>query len=783
MKKFTLFRLVLWLIVLLAPLYVCAESISYTAAYNQSLIIGSDTLGGVQYSTVKYGDLYNIRYLGKPSLPVEYIRFSVPYNATNFTVSTTLSNNSIRSIPHMVYPCQVPAPNGFDNSMEIVQPDSIAYYSGQYYPNENAWIADEGFLIGENHIVTVAVMPIAYQHTLNGNKLRRSQQIVVTLNYELSDNPSKYPIVSSNEQVRIDGHQLTQSMVVNPSNVLSFAPPQTLIDSIDNRNSITGQNSDNSYDYLIVTTNHLEKPLRKIAALKNQTGYKTKVVTMDDVMSDQYSQGGDVIFHFDMPEYADTVFSDSAGVLRQYIRNAFNNNGLRNVLLVGDGVPYRTIKTILPYSQDSINVQSDLYYSDINGNWTPDHIDQWIDTHHDLLVGRILASSEIEISNYTDKLLRYELNPGNGDTDYLDKAFFITDSEGYSSVVRDFFSQYFPDTTDIVQSELTSKINGKGVVDIINNNKYGFLSFLNQATPSGFILYNNQVGKNYLWAIDSVKIEENCQAYCLDTITGNGLNNLYNKWYPNICYSVGNSTASFAPMPQYQCIATNLGRSFTTGKDYGGPAFIGNTNIDPHLGTMSLESRFAIGLLNAKREIGNALAAAKENDFESIYNCLIANLLGDPALSFYHYWPYYDPLVFNYSVIRNDNSISVSIDTNLNMCDVIYCDNEGNVIHGHGGSPIFRNVSPNGTIYIRLYYGIKRTIAPLLMQNYSITNSQYVIASDVIAGYEIDSNRTNGNVVVNNGVEYEIEASGTVTLEDGFKVEKGATFAVYPSSF
>ena len=59
----------------------------------------------------------------------------------------------------------------------------------------------------------------------------------------------------------------------------------------------------------------------------------------------------------------------------------------------------------------------------------------------------------------------------------------------------------------------------------------------------------------------------------------------------------------------------------------------------------------------------------------------------------------------------------------------------------------------------------------------------YVIASDVTAGYSIDSNRTNGDVIVKNGVEYEVEASGTVTLEDGFKVEKGATFAVYPASF
>ena len=32
-------------------------------------------------------------------------------------------------------------------------------------------------------------------------------------------------------------------------------------------------------------------------------------------------------------------------------------------------------------------------------------------------------------------------------------------------------------------------------------------------------------------------------------------------------------------------------------------------------------------------------------------------------------------------------------------------------------------------------------------------------------------------------IDYEIEASGTVTLEDGFQVEKGASFAVYPACF
>lgn len=76
-------------------------------------------------------------------------------------------------------------------------------------------------------------------------------------------------------------------------------------------------------------------------------------------------------------------------------------------------------------------------------------------------------------------------------------------------------------------------------------------------------------------------------------------------------------------------------------------------------------------------------------------------------------------------------------------------------------------------------------IAPLLLQNYTITHSQYVIASDVTAGkfVDVDSGRTNGDVIVKNDVEYEIEATGTVRLEGGFIVEKGATFVVNPSCF
>ena len=84
------------LLPILASAGIGNNQVTYTATYsNSNMTIGSDTLGGIIYSTVRYGDLYNGGGPGTPSLPIDYIKFSVPYNATGFTVTTTA-----RPTPH-----------------------------------------------------------------------------------------------------------------------------------------------------------------------------------------------------------------------------------------------------------------------------------------------------------------------------------------------------------------------------------------------------------------------------------------------------------------------------------------------------------------------------------------------------------------------------------------------------------------------------------------------------------------------------------------------------------
>ena len=130
---------------------------------------------------------------------------------------------------------------------------------------------------------------------------------------------------------------------------------------------------------------------------------------------------------------------DDAGKLRAYLKYAYDSGSLRYALLAGD-------YTVLPirygcgdhnYSSTKIvsnncKIPTDIYFSDFNGNWNKDGDDHYGESTHDkvdfypeIFVGRLLCTSRQEIANYTEKLIRYERNPGNGDYSYLQRPFIV----------------------------------------------------------------------------------------------------------------------------------------------------------------------------------------------------------------------------------------------------------------------------------------------------------------------------------------------------------------------
>lgn len=814
MKKKPLSRLVAMLLTALVPLLSPAvNTIIYNATYDfNELTLGTDTLGGVTYTTVNYEGLYNGGDPGKPSLPIDYIKLSVPYNATNFTVTATLQNNVIQTLGNLdqlVYPCQPARMMNDTTPVVIVPPDSSVYFSSSYYPGQNAWVVDEGFLAGENHIVTIAVMPVSYMHNKTGaittNKIKKSHTVRLTLSYDLSDNPAMSPIIRQDTTLRQEGYALTRSMVANPSNVLANAPIELSIDPMDivNPNSGDGINGggvdppgqgiytdslihDNieldiakECAYLIVTTPELKHSVRRIAALKRQKGYTVKVVTMNEVLNNSVSGSGDLALN-NLGEY-EVAYSDDAGFLRQYLKKAYRQDKLDYVFFVGN-VPYRYAYKFKSFAV-SDSCPSDLYFSDLHGFWSSDAYKAKIDINPELFVGRLLVTEEQDVINYTNKLFKYELNPGNGDLSYIKRILYsvCTDFQkrGCPKTLDKYYKKVFNDSTTFLEDTINHRPSGADIVNSINNNKYGYVSMINHAGPSG-IITSCKHPAYYLWAIDTIRVKYNNQIDSLDPYVSDGINSINNTNYPFIIYSVGCTTIPFDTVPHYENVRINCGESFTLGKDYGGPAFLGNTREGTVGGSDYLEEKFAMHLSMGTRHIGKTESMSKVSYSNNPDICKVHNLLGDPE---FEIWTDIPQEYQNISIIRTDNSVTLS---GIDIANTIVscCNNDGVIIKKPATSNVvyLSEMAPNASVMLYRHNCIP-FIVPMVLQNISLKKSQYVVASDFTAGFSVDSNRTYGNVVVKNGVEYEIEASGTVTLLDGFVVEKGATFAVYPSTF
>lgn len=768
------------------------NTITYTATYDMSQVtMGTDTLGGVTYTTVHYDGLWNSGNPGSPSLPVDYIRFSVPYNATNFSVSATLSNNGIINLQHLVYPCQ--EPRQFDSTWSITLPDSSIYYNNAYYPVNNAWVVDEGFLAGENHIVTVAVMPISYLYRKTGhvvqNQLRKTSTIQLALSYELSDTLAMYPIIRMDTVLRRKGFKFTQSLVANAQNVEAYAPVNIAMDSIifmnpssgnrfyletprtqpiDSTAVFYGDQYDpnpnvlfiNKYPYLIITSEYLYDEVRRIAALKRQKGYQVKVVTIEHILNDSLAFQGDIVSKNGEPSIA---YDDTPGIIRQYLKYAYKYLGTKYVLLAGE-VPYRYAIVKSLYSNGNDTIPTDMYYSELNADWSSYHYE----IKPDLYVGRIVAKSKGQIQNFTDKLLRYELNPGHGNLSYLKKALFVESEEfknNFSTPVVNTIVKYFNfDTIRIKEVPGGNYPKASDVIDSINSNPVGYISIFNHGSPGKTRVYDGGDGSRYfIW----YQYHENGNS--------SGLNFLTNKFYPSIFYSPSCETI------RYNHPYCTFGEAFTTGKDNGGPVYIGFTTSIPITASYMMEQYFLKYLRNHINNVGIAYALSKDNNSINELNSKFShNLLGDPEVEM---WTDIPKCYHGATITRENNTITISgIDTDSTI--IAICGNNGVVgrLRARTANVILSGISSNSSImlYKHNYLPI---IFPLILQNTVLSNTQYVIASDYIAGKMVDNNRTQGDVTVPAGVKYEIEASGVVRLEDGFNVEKGATFAVYPSSF
>ncbi len=740
--------------------YLKAEEVTTTIHFSDDSltfkrIVAED---GNTYSNISYSGLNNCGSPGSVSVPSKYIYICLPVSAENIILSYETSKPNTYRLQNVPYPAQPPISFNQDK-VRFVNCDTIEYKSEMGTPVSNASIREISHVGGKKEVV-VCVHPIKYYPTKKTFEFYES--IKISVNYTLTSDDNNVG-----------------------ENYLSQAN--------------TAQINLPAYEYCVITTRNLKDSFRRLVGWKRQKGLNAGIVCVEDILND--------------PGIASALaanneeIQDDAGKIRQYLR--YVSSCIQRgwyVLFGGDAtilpIRYGTGDIVTGVScEEDRHIPSDLYFSNLSNNWKAgnnlnDTIygkkSQITNYGASFCVGRLLCTTENDVQRYTDKMLRYEMIPGQGNYQYLNKGFYQQADDAQNNRLADSiasrFSSVLPNYT-VMQEEPDGQANPTSPTgeQVLNEMKmhYGYMSWFGHGCPYSIRVRNvdGQSGDT-IYAIKSVTglIPDIKQE------SGNGLDKLSNKDFPALAYSVSCTIAPFDIYHGNQRIFNefpNIAYSFTNGSGYGGPALIGNSRM----GWMRSSDRLQLETNNFLKSeeylsYGEAFAYAKpifqddSNGEYKHYSALSANLIGCPELRM---WTSIPSAI---SVTTTDESNQRYINLNGYYSNYIYlCEKE--IFNEDEAGSTFRQISygddyqmdDSSSLVTITGKNCLPKILPLSIEGKDMMGSHYLFTKDVTCSRDNYGVKT----VFVEGSDYLFETSGSFKLTKGVTVERGAKLKIMPS--
>ena len=710
---------------------------------------------GNTYTKLTYPGCVEEEEAGVPSLPVKYVHFTLPENAEDISVSIRTRNVTTYGLSSSLCPIQPAIPYLFPKVEDtFLSGDSSIYTSDNIYPATRVNIHKNALSKKGDRKVTVAMYPAVYQPVQGYFEFCEDMSLSLT-----------YTIGSS-----ID------SQTKNVMTTLSGLP---------------------YYEYCVITSSALKDSFTRLIAWQRQKGLNAGVVCIEDILSNSVLGQNQNEYGYLVP--GPYTLSDK-GKLRQYLREAVVTEEITKYVLLGGDytiIPTRyarRVDSIWGAYSDDLIIPSDWYYSELSSSW------YWtlytpigdLNDEADVAVGRILCTIPEDVENFTNKLLRYEMNPGNGNNAYLKKAFYLQADDGQASHdanrVANIDSTVF--TTRTILQELPSYDatnptypTGNQAISAMNA-RYGYASFYSHGNP--YIIQTMTSGNNDPFnqqtnAITSLQGIDTLAAMGIVSETANGMDKLSNKYYPMFIYSTSCTNMPFDNPNVYNFFVDvpNLGKSLTTGGDYGCAAFVGNTRLGIVQWSSILQGKFNLQLPDYP--IGTALNNAKRwyNNVDSCrlkqYLMLTTNLIGSPNMNLWTNQPSSYNVTYDVDGYLTFNEPATS--TSVLVHNISPENNEEELETYQFSNVSGEQSAPTADKYLITVLGENYLpkILPLYIWCPELHGKHYFFTKDVIC------ERNDVNVVFETDADYTFETSGTFRIGKGVTIKKGARVKILPS--
>lgn len=734
------------------PIYAFQKTFHYDTS---ALIFANDTINSAIYSNIIWLDNFNVlddeEYIGHPELPVFHHSMTIADNTIVDSVHVVLSNETSGILTYPLRPIQPPVVIG-------------------------SFIEKHSFAFDENVYGTDATIP--------SNNL---------LNYSV-------------DQAR-DGKFLSMAIIpfrYNPvtNEYTAYSDAEVEIYTHEEKHHIKSNTRSNNigipfYEYVIVTSPQLLSAFEPFAHWKRAKGYNVGIVSINDILNNPNLANGDEISNI----------NDDAGKLRQYFIHSYDSIQTQYALLAGDSsiipIRYGYGKCITTYT----STPSDFYYSELNSNWDENNNGIYgeeadnVDYGAEIYVGRLLCSSTDEVTNWTKKVLQYEINPGNGNYAYLGRALFSqTDQLQKSQLAESVKRKLEKDSINRVNYINCTILNeypsynyptptaplGNDIIDSINNIHYGILGNFNHGGPLSYGVATHGVGDygpNYhhvICAMDSY--DSGFWAYSSIVDYGNGFDNLTNSVYPAIFYSVSCKNMPFDMFEMYED-TYNLGRIFTCRSEGGGPAYLGNTRDGITTSSTSLFKYFIDSIFVNIHNNHLGIAEAKSKFCSHVnYMRHVHNLLGCPEMSLYTRVPStFENLIVNQT--ENHMIVSAGADSiESRICLSGYINNVyRQFVYTNRSNVQFDTIPETYTLVVSKpnYIPYIHTNDTCFLQNSTISDSRtYGGCSTFCIGSDISPLQPYGNITIENGGSATINVGDKVVIKNDFEVKLGGTLDI-----
>ncbi len=718
---------------------------------------GEDT---IEYDRIKCNAQRYLREIGKPELPIKIVRLLIPTDQDVDNVNVTFTGATGVEGKFYIFPVQPDIPTS-DNyvKQEFIEPIKEIYESDDCYPKKAATVINQGYFDGDKHIVMISVCPIQYYP--KSGRIIINTSVELGLRFKSGEMKVIHHGPRSPETEQMYENDL-RSLIDNPEMINSYSS-----NYIQTSRPLSKVNSLPFHKYIIITPNYLQSYFDKFIAWKKRKGIDIGLVTSTSIILDG-DYGGDPSSTY--------IIGDYAARIRHYLSDAYQQQGTVYALLAGDYYTDVFIRygcgTIDRWgNDDEYKIPTDLYFAEFNGDWNYDgdyfYGEPYSDLYNppqtdkpeyypDIYIGRLLCRTGQDILNWTDKIIKYEQNPGNGDLSYLTRSFMVeademADEDKMLSVIQHFPASFSHDTLSEQPSGLDANPTSPLGANVINqmNYHYGIYSLFCHGNPRAIVTmqsgYDSNSFKRHVTALDEYPDGggEN----------GNGLDNLTNENYPSLMYSIGCNNSPFdhydpfGDWPQTR----NMAHGFTVQTEVGGPAFLGNSRLGFVDTSPELYQIFADKMVSGSTNLGRAelLSKAYYGDHYLSYS---HNLIGCPETQM---WTA-TPSTFS-SVSVTDNGSSITINAGVSGCTIAVCS-------GNNGADCFlveEDVSS---------YTFSTSTRPLYI---TITKQNYLPYTAVTSGtfttneLWFEKMKVLGNVTINSGATLTIAPGANISFASG----------------